>query len=82
MVNNPCTGNCHKISMRIDESTWMCPWGYESTGLGTLCLYMDIFILMYMLDRKFLLIDEPIWKGHTGNTGNMNCVSITRKLIT
>ena len=46
----------------------MCFWGYESTGLCIL-FYMNTFIVIYMLDRKFLLIDEPICQGHTGYIG-------------
>ena len=31
---------------------------------------MNIFLVIYNFDRKFLIIDEPKWKGRMGNIGN------------
>ena len=43
---------------------------YESTGMFPVCFIMHIFLVMYNFDRKFILINEPIWQGHMGNIGN------------
>ena len=48
----------------------MRPWGYESTEMCHVRLDMNIFLVLYTLDRKFLLIDGTIWQVHTGKIGN------------
>ena len=55
MVNNLCTENCHKMLIGVYESTWLC----------TVCQDMDLFLVLYTYDRKFLLLDKPTWQGHT-----------------
>ena len=37
---------------------------YESIGICSVCQDMDIFILLYTYDSKFLIIDEPTWHGY------------------
>ena len=32
--------------------------------------YINIFLVLYIFARKFILVDEPIWKGHTEYIGN------------
>ena len=74
--------NFCSIFFWIDESTGLCPWDYESTGLYPMCLYTDIFLVLHTFDSNFLLIYEPIWQVHMGKSETMNCISITRELIT
>ena len=65
MGNNPFTDNRQKMFIQIDESTGLCPWGYESIGVCHMCLDMDIFLSLYTFYRKLILIGEPTWQVHT-----------------
>ena len=51
---------CLFCFIRIDESTVLCPvW-----------LDMDLFLVIYTFDSKFILIDEPTWQVQTVNIGH------------
>ena len=54
MVNNPWNDKCHKMLIWVDESTVLCP----------VCQDMGLYLVLYTHYRKFLLINEPTWKGH------------------
>ena len=55
MVNNPCTENCHKKLIGYDKRTGLCP----------ICQDMDIFLVLYTYESKYLLTYEPTWQLHT-----------------
>ena len=46
----------------IDELTGLCYWGCESTGMCPMCPDMDIFLVLYMFDKKFLILIKQFGK--------------------